>query len=131
VIEPVHLVRILLEASLPVVVEGDLRVLEDVEDLLDLFLSDDAAQTDVRRVAAGYHHRAVVGDDAQGQEFLHPVPHRSLLDLLDDSQPVVRIDDLVADLEFLDFQSLPPKDPGALRGCTHDNMVEILAKFGP
>ena len=106
-----HLVGVLLEAPLPVVVQRDLRVLQDVEDLLDLFFRDDAAQTDVRRVAAGYHHGTVVGDDAQGQELLDPVTRRPLFDLLDDAETVIWINNLVADLEFLDLQALPPKTP--------------------
>src|SRR5438552_7937651 len=125
-----HLVGVLLEATLPVVIKGDLGVLEDVEDLFDLLLGHDPAQADVGGVAPRHHHCAVVGDYPKGEKLFHSVTGGPLLDLLDDTQAVVRINHLVADLEFLDFQSPPPTTPST-NGAPSDNVVQIVAKIAP
>jgi hypothetical protein len=93
------LVPVVLEPAIPVLRHlGDV-VREHVQDLLDGLLVDDPAETGLAGVLARDHHRHVVVKDLDRQ-VLALLPEDLLLLLFEDlACPMVRVDDVVADLE--------------------------------
>ena len=94
-----HLVGVVLEATLPVLMVVDLAVAQQREQALDFFVADRLAQADAVDVGDGHEHRGVVRDDAEVKEPAGRTKNGFFFDPFDDTEPVVRVDDLVADLE--------------------------------
>ena len=69
------------------------------EEAIDLFVRDGLAKTDAVDVGDGHEHRRIVGDDAQMKEAAGSSENGFFFDAFNDTEPMVRVDDLVADLE--------------------------------
>jgi hypothetical protein len=77
----------------------DLAVAQQREEALDLFVRDCLAKADAIDVGDGHQHRRVVRHDAQVKEAAGGAKNGFFFDAFDDTEPMVRVDDLVADLE--------------------------------
>jgi hypothetical protein len=77
----------------------DLAVAQLGEEALDFLVADGFTQADAVNVAYGNQHRGVVGHDTEMKEPAGCTKNRLLFDPFDDAKTVVRVDDLVADLE--------------------------------
>ena len=76
------------------------RSLEDVEDLANLLLADDLAETDGAGVRDGDHDLAVGVEDSEDVEALAAAGDVLLLDADDLGHPLSGVDGLVAHLEL-------------------------------
>ena len=94
-----HLLRVVLESSFPVLLAVDLAVAEDSEQAIDFGVTNRAAQSDAVGVADGHEHHRLVRGNAEGVESARRAENGLLFDALDDAETVIRVDDLVTDLE--------------------------------
>ena len=94
-----HLVGIVLEAAFPVLMVVDLAVAQEREQPLDFLVADGFAQTDVVHVCHRNQNRRVVRNNPEVKETARGAQNSFFFDPFDDAEPVVRVDDLVADLE--------------------------------
>ena len=94
-----HLVGVVLEASFPVLMVVDPAVAEQREEPLNFLVGDGLAKADAVDVCHRNEHRRVVGDDAQVEKSAGGTQDGFFFDTFDDTEPVIRVDDLVADLE--------------------------------
>jgi hypothetical protein len=92
------LLAVVLEAPVPVLGHLADVVAEDRQHLLDVVLPDHAPQPRLVGVAARDHHRHVVVKDLDRQVLALLAEHLLHLLLEDLSSPMMRVDDLVADL---------------------------------
>ena len=100
-----HAVGVLFEAVFPV---GGAEVVGDgekVENLLHLAVANHAANADAAHVVAGHHHLKAAGFDVEQIELFHRGADGAAADLLDNADPVVGIDDLVANVEIQIYRS--------------------------
>src|SRR5207248_3529623 len=93
------LVRVVLEAPFPVLVVVDLAVAEQAEQPLDFLVGDGAAKADAVDVAHRHEHGRVVCDDAEMKEAAGGTKNGLVLDALDDTQTMIRVNDLITDLK--------------------------------
>ena len=77
----------------------DPAVAEKREQPLDLLVRDGLAKTDAVDVRDGYEYDGVIGHDAQVEKAAGGPQNGFLFDALDDPEPMIRVNDLVADLE--------------------------------
>src|SRR5262249_15872537 len=94
------LVRVLLEPALPVRVLVDPSVPQQVEDLADVVGGDDVPQADAIGVLLGHPDAGVVRQDTELVEADLSGRRGTGLDALHDADAVVRVDDLLTDLEI-------------------------------
>ena len=94
-----HLVRVVLEASLPVLVVVDLAVAEQREESLDFFVGDGAPETHAVDVRNRNEYDRLVGDDAKVIEPAGCAENSFFFDPFDDPETMVRVDDLVTDFK--------------------------------
>src|SRR5436309_6961045 len=95
-----HFLGVFLVATLPVPLEIDPGIAQQRQHSLDVPLRQDGAQANRARVGHGNHHRAVVREDAERVVGFSVSSYMLLKDVLDDSDAMVGINDLVADLEL-------------------------------
>src|SRR5215472_11729198 len=95
-----HALGILFEAVLPVAVAVALGNREQVKHLLDLSIANNPAQPDAAGVIARYHHLEATGLDVQEVEPFDRRAHRPAADLFNDSNTMVGINDLIANVEI-------------------------------
>src|SRR5262245_43082835 len=94
------LLRILAVASVPrLLIDLDLLVAQDLVDLGDHVLADDAPQTDRLNVLGRDHDRHVAVDDAEHVELAFATGDHLRLYALDDTHAVGRVHDLLSDFE--------------------------------
>ncbi len=77
----------------------DLAVAERVEEPLDFRVADGAAKPDAVDVVDRHEHRRLVGDDAQMIKPAGSTEDGLLFDTDNDPEPLVRVNDLVSNLE--------------------------------
>ena len=77
----------------------DLAVAQEVEQPFDFFIGDGLAQADVVDVGDGDEHGRVIRHDPQVKETAGGAQNCFFFNAFDDTEPVVRVDDLVADLK--------------------------------
>src|SRR5205823_596377 len=94
-----ELLDVVLEPARPVRGHARLLLAKDGEHLLDLFVVDDVAQSDVLGVVGRHHERQVAVRELQDQVVLLLAEDVLLLLLLDGRGPVVGVDDLVTNAE--------------------------------
>src|SRR5262249_23807436 len=94
-----HLVRVVLEASLPVLMVVDLSVTEQSEESLDFFVGDGAAKADAIDVRNRDEDDRLVSDDAKVIETAGCAENSFFFDPFDDPETMVRVDDLVTDFK--------------------------------
>src|SRR5687768_11079149 len=70
-----------------------------MEQPFHLFVGDRAPQADVIHVGDRYEHRCLVGNDAKMEKAAGRAEDRFLLDLFDDTETMVWVNDLVANLK--------------------------------
>ena len=95
-----HAVGIFLEAVFPV---GGAEVFgdrEEVDNLLHFAVADHAANAHAAHIVAGHHHFKAAGFDVEEVELLDCRTDRPAADLFNNPNPVIGIDDLVADVEI-------------------------------
>jgi len=95
-----HLVRVLLEAALPVRQLLDLAVAEEIEDLADVGGADHGAKAHTVGVLLGNPHAGIVGEDTELVEADLATVDGPRLDALHDANSVIGVDNLLANLEF-------------------------------
>jgi hypothetical protein len=66
---------------------------------LDFAIANDAAQAHAARILAGNHYLEAAGFDVEQVELLNRRPDGPTADLFNDSNPMIGIDNLVADVE--------------------------------
>ena len=76
-----------------------LAVAQETKEPLDLFVGDGLSQTDVVDVGDRHEHRRVVRHDPQMKEAAGCTENGFLFNPFDDAESMVRVDDLVTDLE--------------------------------
>ena len=94
-----HLVEVLLEAPLPVAVRLEAAVLEDLEDDAHVLPPGQGPEPDPVGVAHRHHDPRVVGEEPDLVAGMSAAVEERILDGLDDSHTVVRVDELIADVE--------------------------------
>src|SRR3954463_329127 len=94
-----HLVRVVLETAFPILMIVDLAVAQEVEQPLDLFVRNGLAKADVVDVGDGNEHGRVVCHDPQVKKSAGSTKNCLFFNAFDDTEPVVRVYDLVADLK--------------------------------
>ena len=77
----------------------DLAVAEKGEEAIDLVVGDGFPEPYTVNVRDGNQHGRVIGNDTQMKEAACGTKNGFFFDPFDDTEPVVRVDDLVADLE--------------------------------
>src|ERR1051325_1198971 len=77
----------------------NLAVAQKREEAIDLFVGDRLAKADAVNVCNGNQHGRVVGHDAQVKKTARRTENSFFFDAFNDTEPMVRVDDLVADLE--------------------------------
>lgn len=95
-----HAVGILLEAVLPV---GGAQVVSDrekIEDFLHLAVPHHPPDANAAHIIAGHHDLEAASFDVEQIELLDGGPDRPAADLLDYGDPVVGVDNFVADVEI-------------------------------
>ena len=94
-----HLVQVLLVATLPVLVRVDIAVPENLEEPLDLtLLTQRAKPHQVEVVLRNHHFRRVRKECQVVVGVCYPVDH-AVLDLLDEADSVVRVHHFLTNLE--------------------------------
>ena len=94
-----HLLGVVLEAALPILLAVDLAVAEDPEEAIDLGVADGPAQAHAVGIPDRHEHRRLVGSDAEGIEPAGGAEDGFFFDTFDDAETVIRVNDLVTDLE--------------------------------
>jgi hypothetical protein len=92
-----HFFQIFPVSSHPVVVFIDHTVLKNPVQLVDLFIGNDLSQSNTGDRLKRNHDAGVIGKDPQIIKLDLAVTDGSLIDILNDGQPVVRVDDLISD----------------------------------
>jgi len=80
-----HLVRVVLEASFPVLMVVDLPVAEQAEQPLDVFVADRAAQAHAVDIAQRHEHGRIVRDDPEMVKTAGGTEDGFVFDAFDDS----------------------------------------------
>ncbi len=94
-----HLLGVVLESSFPVLLAVDLPVTENPEQAIDFGVANRAAQADAVGVPDRHEHHRLVRRNAERVEPARSAEDGFLFDALDDAETVIRVDDLVTDLE--------------------------------
>ena len=123
-----HLVGVLLEAALPVGDLLDLAVAEQGEDLADVGGADHRAQAHAVGVLLRHPHAGVVGEDPELVEADLAAGDRARLDALDDADAVIRVDDLLTDLELHGDLSFPGLGGGT---CGEERLAMTTSFYQP
>ena len=84
----------------------DLAVAQQAEQPLDFLVADGAAEADAVNVTHWNEDGRVVGDDAEMKEAAGGAENRLVFDPFNDSQTMIRVNDLVTDLKCHRF---PPR----------------------
>src|SRR5579863_9597747 len=95
-----HPVGILFEAVLPVAIAAIFGDGEQIQHLLHFAVPNHAAQAYAARILTRDHHLEAAGLDVQKVELFDRRTYRPAADLFNDTDTVVGIDDLVADVEI-------------------------------
>src|SRR5262245_28537781 len=77
----------------------NLAVAEEAKQAFDLFVANRAREPDAVHIDHGNEDRVVVGDNAQIVKTAGRAENRLFFDTFDDTQTMIRVDDLVADLK--------------------------------
>ena len=96
-----HSFRVLLESVLPVSLGEKLVAAEVVEQLIDVFPVNDLAEPDVACVCGRHHYQDVVGADSEEVEPFELARYQTIGNLFNYSNPVIRVDNLVANLKLI------------------------------
>ena len=77
----------------------DTAVAKEREQSIDLLVGNRLSQTNAVDVRDRDEHRGVIGNNAKVKKSAGGTENRFLFDALDDPEPVIWVDDLVADLK--------------------------------
>ena len=94
-----HPIRVVLEASLPVLVVVDLAVAQQREETFDLLVADGAPEADAVDVVDGNEHRGLVRNHSKMVETAGGAQDGFGFDALHDSEPMIWVNDLVTNLK--------------------------------
>jgi hypothetical protein len=94
-----HALGVFLEAVFPVAVAAVFSDRQGIENLLDFPVANDSAQSDAAGVLTWNHDFKAAGFDMKKIEPLDRGADRAAADLFNNSNPVIGIDDLIADVE--------------------------------
>ena len=78
---------------------SDLAVAQEAEQALDFLVRDRLAKSDAIDIGDGHQHRRVIGNYSKMKKSAGRSKNGFFFDAFYDAEPVVRVDDLVADLE--------------------------------
>jgi hypothetical protein len=77
----------------------DAAIAQKAEETFDLLIADRLPKTNVVNVRDGHEHRRVVRHDPQMEEAAGGAKNSLLFDTFNDAESMVRVDDLVTELE--------------------------------
>src|SRR5579863_3738744 len=120
-----HTVGVFFEAVFPV---GGAEVVGDgkeIQNFLHLAVADDTANADAANVVARHHHLETAGLNVEEVELFHRSANRTAADLFDNADPVVGIDDLVANVE-IQVRTVHKKAPGQEKGLSEGNVYRSI-----
>src|SRR5688572_9456278 len=106
----------------------DLPVAQEVENPIDLIVGDFLAKSDAVNVGDRHQHRRVVRDDAQVEKTAGSTKNSFLFDPFDDTETMVRVDDLVAELEC---HVSPVAGSGGRTGLVAGNSTHEYSPLAP
>lgn len=96
-----HSFGVFLESVLPIALCEEFIVSEIIDQLIDVFAVDDLPESDVACVHGRYHHEDVVGTNSQEIESFKLTRDQTIGNLLNYSNPMIRVNDLVANLKLV------------------------------
>jgi hypothetical protein len=77
----------------------DAAVAQESEETLDFFIGDGLPQTNIVDIRDGHEHRRIVRHDTQMKEAAGGTENCFLFDPFNDAESMIRVDDLVTELE--------------------------------
>ena len=96
-----HSFGVFLESVFPVALSEEFVVAEVIEQLIDVFAIDDLPEADVSGIHCRNHHQDIVGTDSEEVEPFKLPLDQPIGNLLNNSNPMVWVDNLVANLKLI------------------------------